>query len=101
MIRSPPSVTSIPWKISVREPPRSPAAAAGVPLWRYLVGPKGAALPLPEIQIFGGGAHAGRRIDVQDFMVVCPGASSFAQALNWTAEVYRAAGALMAELEIM
>ena len=56
-----------------------------------------AALPLPEIQIFGGGAHAGRRVDVQDFMVVCPGAASFAQALDWTAEVYLAAGRLMAE----
>ena len=71
------------------------AAAAGEPLWRHLR-PEGAALPLPEIQIFGGGAHAGRRVDVQDFMVVCPGASTFAQALDWTAEVYRAAGALMA-----
>jgi enolase len=73
------------------------AAAAGVPLWRYLVGPEGAALPVPEIQIFGGGAHAGRRVDVQDFMVVCPGAASFAEALDWTAEVYLAAGRLMAE----
>ena len=72
------------------------AAAAGEPLWRHLR-PGGAALPLPEIQIFGGGAHAGRRVDIQDFMVVCPGASSFAEALDWTAEVYRAAGALMAE----
>ena len=53
-------------------------------------------LPLPEIQIFGGGAHAGRRVDIQDFMVVCPGASTFAEALDWTSEIYRAAGALMA-----
>ena len=52
-------------------------------------------LPMPQIQIFGGGAHAGRRVDIQDFMVVCPGADSFAQALEWTAEVYRAAGQLM------
>jgi enolase len=72
------------------------AAAAGEPLWRYLR-PEGAALPLPEVQIFGGGAHASRRVDVQDFMLVCPGASTFAQALDWTAEVYRAAGALLAE----
>jgi enolase len=71
------------------------AAAAGEPLWRYLR-PDQPALPLPEIQIFGGGAHAGRRIDIQDFMVVCPGAATFAQALDWTAEVYRMAGALMA-----
>jgi enolase len=36
-------------------------------------------------------------VDVQDFMVVCPGASTFAEALDWTAEVHRTAGALMAE----
>jgi enolase len=54
-------------------------------------------MPLPEIQIFGGGAHAAGRLDVQDFLVVCPAAASFAQALEWTAEVYRAAGTLMAE----
>jgi enolase len=72
------------------------AAAAGLPLYRYLGGDR-AALPLPEIQIFGGGAHAGRRVDIQDFMVVCPGAATFAEALEWTAEVYRAAGVLMAE----
>jgi enolase len=52
-------------------------------------------IPLPEIQIFGGGAHAARRVDIQDFMVMCPGASSFAEALDWTAEIYRAAGTLM------
>jgi enolase len=72
------------------------AAAAGEPLWRYLR-PERVGLPLPEIQIFGGGAHAGRRVDIQDFMVVCPGAATFAQALDWTAEVYRIAGALLAE----
>jgi enolase len=71
------------------------AASAGLPLYRHLGGERAATLPLPQIQIFGGGAHAGRRVDVQDFMVVCPGATSFAQALEWTAEVYRAAGQLM------
>jgi enolase len=73
------------------------AAAAGVPLYRYLANGKELTLPLPEIQIFGGGAHAGRRIDIQDLMVVCRSAESFAQALDMTAEVYRAAGLLMAE----
>ncbi len=73
------------------------AAAAGLPLWRHLGGEAAALLPLPQIQVFGGGAHAGRRVDVQDFLVACPAASSFAEALDWTAEVYRAAGALMKE----
>jgi enolase len=71
------------------------AASAGLPLFRHLAGDGVVTLPMPQIQIFGGGAHAGRRVDVQDFMVVCPGAGSFAQALEWTAEVYRAAGLLM------
>ena len=73
------------------------AAASDMPLYRYLGNEKIGRLPMPQIQIFGGGAHAGRRVDVQDFMVVCPGASSFAQALEWTAEVYRHAGLLMAQ----
>jgi enolase len=74
------------------------AAAAGQPLYAHLLGDHAPAmLPLPEIQIFGGGAHAGRRVDIQDFMVVAPGASSFDEALEWTAEIYRAAQRLMAE----
>ncbi len=72
------------------------AGAARQPLWRHLLGAEPALLPLPEIQIFGGGAHAGRRVDVQDFMVMAVGAAGFAEALDWTAEVYRAAGARMA-----
>ena len=71
------------------------ASSAGKPLYRHLGGDSVDLLPLPQIQIFGGGAHAGRRVDIQDFLVMCPGAKSFSQALDWTAEVYRAAGALM------
>jgi enolase len=73
------------------------AAARGLPLWRHLAGDSPVTLPLPEIQIFGGGAHAGRRIDIQDLMVMPVGATNFADALVMTAEIYRAAGALMAE----
>jgi len=72
------------------------AAAAKKPLWRYLAGNKPVALPVPQIQIYGGGAHARGRVDVQDYMLVCPGAGSFGEALEWTAEVYRAAGARLA-----
>lgn len=73
------------------------AAAHYEPLWNYLAGGGPVRLPLPEIQIFGGGAHAGGRVDIQDFMVVATGARSFGEALEMTAEVYRAAGELMAE----
>jgi enolase len=73
------------------------AAQARLPLWRYLAQGRPVQLPLPQVQVFGGGAHAGRRVDVQDFMVIATGARSFAQAMEMSAEVYRAAGALMAE----
>ena len=72
------------------------AAHAGVGLFALLAGDKECVIPLPEIQIFGGGAHAGQRIDIQDLMVVCPAAASFTEALAWTADVYRAAGEIMA-----
>ena len=71
------------------------AAARGAPLYETLGGAAATLLPLPQIQIFGGGAHAGRRVDIQDFMVVCPAATGFAQALEWTAAVYAQAGELM------
>jgi len=71
------------------------ANEAGLPLWRYLAGDKPVQLPLPQIQIFGGGAHAERRVDVQDFMVIATGATSFSEALEMTAEVYLSAGKLM------
>jgi len=73
------------------------ANAAGVPLWQYLAAGRDVRLPLPEIQIFGGGAHAGRRVDIQDFMIMAVGAQSFDQALVMTAQVYAAAGKLMAD----
>ena len=73
------------------------AAVGGRPLWLHVTEAFGAqpTLPLPEIQIFGGGAHAGRRVDIQDFMVMVPGAGSFSEALEVTAEIYRAAGLRM------
>jgi enolase len=73
------------------------AAARSEPLWRHLAAGGPVTLPLPEIQIFGGGAHAGRRVDVQDFMVMPVGAGTFAAALDMVARVYHAAGELMRE----
>ena len=73
------------------------AASQAVPLYAYLAQNGRVRLPLPEVQIFGGGAHAGQRTDIQDFMVMPLGAQSFDEALVMTAEVYRAAGELMTE----
>ena len=73
------------------------AAARKVPLWKNLAGTRRVAMPVPQIQIFGGGAHARGSVDLQDYMVVCVGAGSFAESLEWTARVYAAAGARLAK----
>jgi enolase len=73
------------------------ARHAGLPVWRYLAGAAPVRMPLPQVQIFGGGAHAGRRTDIQDFLVMPVGAQTFDEALVLVADVYRAAGELMAE----
>lgn len=75
------------------------SAAAQKPLWRHIADHyrKTPTIPLPEIQIFGGGAHAGRRVDVQDFMIMVPGANSFDEVMEITNEVYFAAGSIMSK----
>ena len=71
---------------------KAAADAERTPLWELLLGAdKTAVLPLPMVQIFG----RRRAQQVKDFMVVAIGADSYAEALNWSAEVYRHAGALV------
>ncbi|MFK7858267.1 MAG: phosphopyruvate hydratase [Granulosicoccus sp.] len=74
---------------------RAAAASQRQPLWRYLADGKSVRLPLPEVQIFGGGAHAGRRVDVQDFLIMPVGADSFSHAMEMVFNVYASAGQLM------
>lgn len=64
-------------------------------LWQYLGGQTSNPLPVPEVQIFGGGAHAEGHMDLQDFMVVPFGATSFSEAMEWVADIYRVAGQVM------
>lgn len=73
------------------------AAAARQPLWKYLAGERNVGLPVPQVQIFGGGAHAKGSVDVQDYMVICSGAGSFDEAMQWTSQIYAAAGARLAK----
>lgn len=76
---------------------RAAANALESPLFEYLSEGKGDLLPLPEIQIIGGGAHTGGRIDIQDFMIICTGAESYHQCLEMTYDVYRQCGNLLKE----
>jgi len=69
------------------------ANARGVPLFASLG--EGTLLPLPEIQIFGGGAHANWRTDIQDFLIIATGAKSYEETLEITFNVFRAAGDIM------
>lgn len=69
------------------------AAAAGKPLFRYLAerysgGDTGLEVPLPMVNIISGGLHAGRNIDLQDFLIQPVGASSYPQALEMISAVY-------------
>lgn len=73
------------------------AAARAIPLWRHLAGETEPTLPMPMVQIFGGGAHAGRRVDIQDFLVVPIGATTFDEAISVAVRIYESAGRIMAE----
>ena len=76
------------------------AAERRIPLWQHLrtlAGLDATAphIPAPMIQIFGGGRHAGNRIDIQDFLVIATGATSFVEATEWIGEIYIAAAKSM------
>ncbi len=64
------------------------AESAGLPLYRYLGGPNAHVLPVPLMNILNGGSHADSDVDIQEFMVVPLGASTFSEGLRWGVEVY-------------
>jgi enolase len=67
---------------------KASAAEAGVSLFRYLGGEEARVLPVPMMNVINGGVHADNSIDLQEFMVVPAGASSFAEAMRIGTEVY-------------
>ncbi len=69
---------------------RAAADAYGLPLYRYVGGSQARTLPVPLMNILNGGAHADTRVDMQEFMVVPAGASSFGEGLRWGAEIFHA-----------
>jgi enolase len=77
---------------------RAAAASTGLALYRYLGGPNAHVLPVPMMNILNGGKHAtGSSVDMQEFMVMPVGASTFSEALRWGTEVFHALKALLAE----
>jgi enolase len=67
---------------------KAAAAEAGEPLFRHLGGEEATTLPVPMMNVINGGVHAANSIDLQEFMVVPVGASSFSEALQIGAETY-------------
>jgi enolase len=66
------------------------AAAAGVPLYRHLGGDSGHVLPVPQLNVLNGGAHAQTRVDFQEFMLLPIGMPTFREALRAGAECFHA-----------
>jgi enolase len=67
---------------------KAAALEAGVPLYRWLGGDEARLLPVPMLNVVNGGAHAQNSLDLQEFMVVPAGASSFSEALRIGAETF-------------
>jgi enolase len=67
---------------------KAAAAAAGMPLYRYVGGATARTLPVPMMNILNGGVHADNPIDFQEFMIMPVGADNFAEALRMGAEVF-------------
>lgn len=67
---------------------KAAASEAGLSLYRYVGGVEACTLPVPMMNILNGGAHADNKVDVQEFMVMPVGASSFSQGLRMGAEVF-------------
>ena len=64
------------------------AAELNIPLYRYIGGPNAHVLPVPMMNVLNGGEHADNNIDLQEFMLMPIGASSFSEGLRWGVETY-------------
>jgi len=69
---------------------RAAADSADLPLFRYLGGPNAHTLPVPMMNVINGGSHADSNVDIQEFMILPIGASTFGEAVRWGAETYHA-----------
>jgi enolase len=67
---------------------RAAAQEAGLPLYQYIGGVGAVTMPVPMMNILNGGSHADNLIDIQEFMVMPFGASSFSEGLRWGTEIF-------------
>lgn len=73
------------------------AEALGLPLYHYLGGFNAKTMPVPMMNILNGGAHADNNVDIQEFMIMPVGASSFKEALRMGAEVFHSLKVVLKE----
>jgi enolase len=71
------------------------AMARDEPLWHYLSGGKPGLLPVPQMNIINGGAHADNNVDIQEFMILPVGAPTFAECLRYGVEVFHTLNAVL------
>jgi enolase len=76
---------------------KAAAADEGVSLYRLLGGDDARTLPVPMMNVINGGAHAQNSIDLQEFMLVPGGASTFAEALRIGSETFHSLKAVLHE----
>ena len=76
---------------------KAAAESLGLPLYQYLGGVNAKELPVPLMNILNGGKHADNNVDIQEFMIMPVGASSFAEALRMGTEVYHSLKAVLKE----
>jgi len=67
---------------------KAAANYVGLPLYRYIGGVNGKQLPVPMMNILNGGEHADNNVDIQEFMILPVGATSFAEGFRMGAEVF-------------
>ena len=74
---------------------KAAANELGLPLYRYIGGVNAKVLPVPMVNIINGGQHADNNLDLQEFMIVPCGASSFAYAIRMCSEVFHTLKSLL------
>ena len=76
---------------------KAAAEEAGLPLYRYFGGSGAMQMPVPMMNIVNGGAHANNSLDIQEFMVMPVGQTSFREALRCGAEIFHALKKILAD----
>lgn len=76
---------------------RAASDSLNLPLFRYVGGANAHVLPVPMMNVLNGGEHADNNVDIQEFMIMPVGASSFSEAMRWGVETYHTLKKVLSE----